>query len=83
MSRHKLTLSLPPEVITKAKILAAQRKISLSALFTASIEDMATRDEAYEAASRRALTYLDQGFDLGAVPTSRGDLHARAGLRGF
>lgn len=33
MSRHKLTLSLPPEVITKAKILAAQRKISLSALF--------------------------------------------------
>jgi len=79
MARSTLTLSLPADVVTKAKILAAQRKVSLSCLFTACIEDLAGKDEAYQAASRRTLAYLDRGFPLGATPTVREDLHARPG----
>jgi predicted transcriptional regulator len=81
MARSTLTLSLPADVITKAKILAAQRKTSLSRLFVDCIEDLVTRDEAYQAARRRALAHLKKGFDLGARPTSREALHARSGLR--
>lgn len=83
MARSTLTLSLPPEVITKAKILAAQRKVSVSSLVAACIEDLASNDEAYQTASRRALAYLDRGFNLGARPTLREALHARPGLRRF
>jgi hypothetical protein len=83
MPRSTLTLSLSPEVITKAKILAAQRKVSMSSLVAACIEELASKDEAYQAASRRATAYLDRGFNLGASPTVREDLHARPGLRRF
>ena len=81
MARSTLTLSLSADVVTMAKILAAQRKVSRSGLFTACIEDLASQDEAYQAASRRAMAYLDRGFPLGATPTVREDLHARPGLR--
>jgi hypothetical protein len=46
MARSTLTLSLPADVITKAKILAAQRKTSLSRLFAECVEDLLARDEA-------------------------------------
>ena len=80
MSRRTLTFSLPTDVIIKAKILAAQRQTSLSGLFAACIEEMAARDDAYQAASRRALTYLNEGFNLGVAPAVREELHARLGL---
>ncbi len=81
MARSTLTFSLSADVVTTAKILAAQRKVSRSGLFTACIEDLASKDEAYQAASRRAMAYLDRGFPLGATPTVREDLHGRPGLR--
>jgi predicted transcriptional regulator len=81
MSRSTLTLSLSPDTITKAKILAAQRKTSLSRLFADCIEDLERRDCVYQSARRRALTHLKRGFDLGAQPTTREELHARSRLR--
>jgi hypothetical protein len=81
MARSTLTLSLSAEVITKAKILAAQRKTSLSRLFADCIEELLTQDESYQAARRRALVHLKKGFDLGARPVSREELHARSGVR--
>jgi hypothetical protein len=81
MSRSTLTLSLSPGTIMKAKILAAQRKTSLSRLFADYIKDLEAQDRAYQFARRRALTHLKHGFDLGARPTSREDLHARSRLR--
>lgn len=83
VARSTLTLSLSTDVITKAKILAAQRQASLSGLFAVCIEEMAARDDAYQAASRRALTYLNEGFNLGVAPVVREELHARPGLRRF
>ncbi len=80
MARSTLTLSLSAEVITKAKILAAQRKTSLSRLFADCVEDLLMRDEAYQMVRRRALVYLKKGFDLGARSVSREELHARSGL---
>ncbi len=77
MPRSTLILSLSSDVITKAKILAAQRKTSLNRLFADYVEDLLMRDEAYQAARRRALVHLKKGYDLGTRPASRGELHAR------
>ena len=51
MPGSTLTLNLPAEVITQGKILAAQRKVSLSGLFTVCNKDLASRDEAYRTES--------------------------------
>lgn len=81
MPRSTLTLSLPREIITKAKILAAQRQTSLSQLFARSIEDLASQDAAYLAARDQALHYLAEGFDLNFDRIPREEWHDRAGLR--
>ena len=81
MPRHTLTLSLTEEVVAKAKILAAQRRTSVSRLFASFVEEQSERDRAYLTAKRRALKCLEQGFDLGARRVSREELHERPGVR--
>ncbi len=80
MVRSTLRVSLSADVITRAKILAAQRKTSLSRLFAECVEDLLARDAAYQTARRQALVYLKKGYDLGARSVSREELHARSGL---
>jgi hypothetical protein len=62
-SRSTVTLSLFPDTIPKAKILAAQRKTSRSRLFVDCLEDLEMRDRASQSAGRRALTHRKRGFD--------------------
>ncbi len=81
MSRSTVTLSLSPDTITEAKILAAQRKTSLNRPFADCIEDLEMRESASQSARRRALTHLKRGFDLGAQPMIREEFHARSCLR--
>jgi hypothetical protein len=63
--RQNVTSSLDRQTIRKAKILAARRETSLSALVAAQIEAVVGEDEAYKEARRHALALLDQGFHLG------------------
>ncbi len=77
-SKQNLTLSLSRQTIRKAKILAARRAISISALVAEQIEILVGEEEAYERAERKALTLLEQGFHLGGViRASRDELHER------
>jgi hypothetical protein len=77
-TKQNLTISLTRQTIRKARVLAAQRSSSISALLAQQIETLVAQDEAYERAKRQALTLLDHGFHLGGImEASRDALHER------
>jgi predicted transcriptional regulator len=76
--KQNVTISLNRQVLRKAKILAARRDTSISALLAHEIELLVDQEEAYERAKKQALALLDKGFHLGGViRASRDELHER------
>ncbi len=59
------------EFIRRAKVVAAKRGTSLSALLRDYLGDLVTRDENYERARKRALIAMKRGVHLGGTPLSR------------
>jgi len=77
---QNVTLSIPKDVLRKAKILAINKNISLSGLLTQTLTDLVAHQEAYEQARQRNLTLLKSGFDLGTqgyIAWKREELHER------
>jgi hypothetical protein len=77
---QNITLSIPRNVLRKAKILAVQKNTSLSGLLTQTLIDLVAHQEAYEQARQRNLEILAQGFDLGThghLARRREELHER------
>jgi hypothetical protein len=78
MSKQNLTISLTPQTIQKARVLAARRATSISGLMTEQIEILVGEEEAYERAQRQAMSLLDKGFHMGGViRATRDELHER------
>ncbi len=78
MIKQNLTLSLPQQIIRKAKMLAARRGSSISGLLAEQIEILVGEEEAYERARRQATALLDEGFHLGGtILATRDDWHER------
>lgn len=76
--KQNVTVSLHPETVRKARILAAKRSTSISGLLAEQIEALTGEDEVYEKARRSALSLMRKGFHLGGrIGASREDLHAR------
>ena len=76
--KQNLTVSLTPQTVQKAKVLAAKRSTSISGLLAAQIEALVDADEAYENAHRAALDLMERGFRMGGVhTTAREELHER------
>jgi hypothetical protein len=69
--KRNLTIQLDEDTIRKARVLAAQRSTSVSRLVAEQIERLVGDADRYEQARRRALAYLDSGFDLGGGPLPR------------
>ena len=65
VSTQNLTLKLPIETVRKAKVVAAERGTSISALVAGKIDELIGEDAEYQAARRRALEWLKQGWHLG------------------
>jgi len=72
VATQNLTLKLPAETIRKAKVVAAERGTSISALMTEKIEEIVGEDAAYQAARRRASEWLTHGWHLGGPSTGLG-----------
>jgi hypothetical protein len=70
MKSQNVTLKLPAETVRKIKIVAAERGASISGLLTAKLEELVGEDAEYQAARRRALDWLGQGWHLGGRPPS-------------
>ncbi len=80
METQNITLSLPKDVLRKAKILAIKRDTSLSGLLTRALVEIVEKEEGYEEARQQHLAILEQGFDLGTqgkINWSRDELHER------
>ena len=65
VATQNLTLKLPVETVRKAKVVAAERGTSISALVAEKIDELVGEDAAYQAAKRRAFEWLKQGWHLG------------------
>jgi hypothetical protein len=73
-----VTISIERKTLQKAKILAARRSTSISALWARQIEILFGGKDAWARAERRALAWLDQGFHLGGkIPAGGDKLHER------
>ena len=76
--KTNITLKLDRELLRKARVLAAEKDTSVSALVTEQLEKAVRDREGYEQAKRGALAILKKGFDLGyKTPASRDELHER------
>ena len=76
--KQNVTISLSPDTIQKARVLAAQRSTSISGLLAEQIESLVGEEEAYERSQRAALALLKNGFHLGGIITGdRDDWHER------
>jgi len=65
VTTQNLTLKLPVETVRKAKVVAAERGTSISALVAGKIAELVGEDAEYQTAKRRALDWLRQGWHLG------------------
>ena len=76
--RQNLTISITPETVRKAKILAARRSTSISGLLAEQIEMLIGAEEAWERSERSALALLEEGFHLGGrITVGRDEWHER------
>jgi hypothetical protein len=76
--KANITLKIDANLLREAKIMAAKEDSSISALLSQQIETLVRQRNGYEAARRRALARLQNGWNLGwAPPFSREGLHER------
>lgn len=80
MEKQNVTLSVPKNLLKKAKILAASRDKSLSEFLRESLEEKVREANGYTRARLRQLRLLKDSPDLGTggkIATSREELHER------
>jgi hypothetical protein len=77
---QNVTLSIPKDILRKAKILAVRRNTSLSGLLTQTLAEIVSHDDGFEQARQHNLQMLKNGFDLGtegSISVKREELHER------
>jgi hypothetical protein len=80
MEMQNITLSVPKEILYKAKRVALEQHTSLSGLLTQALIEIVESTETYDAARRRQTALLEHGLDLGTggvIGWTREELHAR------
>ena len=80
METQNVTVALPRALLRKLKVVAAKRETSISALLTASLEEIVRQGDEYDSAMRRALGRARRGYDLGTgghLRIQRSELHER------
>jgi hypothetical protein len=79
---RNITLTLDEETLREARILAATRGLSVSALLRTELGRLVERQRGYQNARASAVRRLERGQALGGGKlVSREDLHDRAKLR--
>jgi hypothetical protein len=77
MARANLTLQMDAEVIRRARIVAARRGTSVSALAATQLRELVDEDERVELARARAEAILAESSQRGGRGWSRDELHYR------
>ena len=80
MESRNITLSLPEELLREAKVVAARRGTSVSALLAGALSELVERESGYATARERSLAVLGGDRDLGTkgkIGWGRDELHER------
>ena len=79
MATRNITLSMPDELVRRAKILAAQRDTSVSGLVARLLEQLVgdVRDYDDVAAQERRLMQEGIGLRVGEITWARDEVHER------
>jgi hypothetical protein len=79
MATRNITLSMPEELVRRAKILAAQRDTSVSGLVARLLEQLVgdVRDYDEVAEQERRLMTEGVGLRVGTITWSRDEVHQR------
>jgi hypothetical protein len=79
MTTRNITLSMPEELVRRAKVLAAQRDTSVSGLVARLLEQLVgdVRDYDDVAAQERRVMQEGIGLRVGEITWSRDDVHER------
>ena len=75
--KQNITLSVEQELLRKARVLAAERGTSVSALLSEELRRLVEDAERYQSARQQALAELECGYHLGGRPAPRDALHER------
>jgi len=79
---RNITLALDEGTLREARVLAAQRGLSVSAFLRGALSELVERERGYAKARDSAMRRLRRGQSLGGGPlVSREGLHDRAKLR--
>jgi hypothetical protein len=76
MTKANLTLQLETDVIRRARIVAAKRGTSVSALVARELDQLVAREDRYEDARRRAVELMIAAQPRGGRSWTRDDLYA-------
>lgn len=79
MTVRNITLSLPSDLVRRAKIVAAARDTSVSALVAEYLRSLTATEDDYAAAWRQERQLMVEGLPMsvGPVTWSRADSHER------
>lgn len=80
VERQNVTVSVPSAVVREARVIAAERGTSISALLSGILEEIVEAEHGYREAERRNLARLREGLDLGTYghpAATRDELHER------
>lgn len=79
MSTKNITLTMPAELVRRAKVLAAQRDMSVSSLVARLLEQLVgeVRDYDEVAGLERQMMSSAIGLGVGPITWSRDELHQR------
>ncbi|MBD0022988.1 ribbon-helix-helix protein, CopG family [Gordonia pseudamarae] len=79
MANRNITLSLPEELVRKAKVLAAERDTSVSALVAELVEHMAGGVDDYDSMWEKEIERMSGGtaMKVGDITWTRDELHRR------
>ncbi len=76
MAKTNLTVHLDEEVIRRAKVVAAKRGTSVSALVARQLDELVAEEERYDAARGRAIELMANAKTLGGRTWTREDIYA-------
>ena len=80
MEYQNVTISIPKDILRKAKHLAIDRQTSLSGLLAKTLEEIVEKEDTYKKAKDRQLSAMKTGYNLGLegkVSWGRDELHDR------
>jgi predicted transcriptional regulator len=78
IKKQNVTVSLSPDIIQKARVLAAKHSTSISGMLAEQIESLVNSDQAQQRASASAIARIERGLHLGGGRlVSREELYER------